>query len=199
MATSLLSMPPAASRSLRKDAAHNRERVIDAARHLFAEHGPDVPLEDIAREADVSRTTLYRNFATREELAAVVYEGNVDRIVQRAAELAGHERGVVELLDFVLELHSADRSLSRMLWSADIHWFEALSARTEAAFAPLLDAGVRQGLVRPGVTVDDIMLCFPMAAGVVADRGTDGQSDAGDRMRRMRRMLHRALFTEEPR
>ena len=167
--------------------------MIDAARRLFAEHGPDVPLEDIAREAEVSRTTLYRNFTTREELAAVVYEENVDRIVARAADLVGDDGGVIHLLDFVLDLHTEDKSLARMLWNADIHWFEALSARTEAAFAPLLEAGLRSGVVRAGVTVDDIMLTFPMAAGVLAD--PRGESHP-DRRRRMRWLLHRALFTD---
>ncbi|MFC5814682.1 helix-turn-helix domain-containing protein [Nonomuraea harbinensis] len=73
----------------RRDAVRNRGRLLAAARRVFAEHGHEVALAEIARAADVSRTTLYRTFGSREELAATVYEDNIVRIEERAAELCG--------------------------------------------------------------------------------------------------------------
>jgi AcrR family transcriptional regulator len=180
------------SRALRRDAARNRERLVEAAREMFAAQGHDVPLEDVARAADVSRTTLYRNFTTREELAATVYEDNVALIEKRSMELRDAPDGVVQLLDFVLAMQSQDRSLSRMLSSADIHWFEELSARTAAAFEPLLSQARQEGIVHPGVEVEDILLAFPMAGGAMADVVPAGSAGRYDRLRLM---LHRALFT----
>src|SRR4051794_10741133 len=103
-------------RPLRRDAARNRERLIAAARRAFADYGPDVPLEEIAREAGVSRTTLYRNFDTREQLAAEIYSDNLSRIEQRAAELSGRPDAVVALVDFVLDIQvSGNQGLARVM------------------------------------------------------------------------------------
>ena len=112
--------------------------------------------------------------------------------VTRALELEGRPDGVVELFDFVLEMQSGDRSITQMLSRADIDWFEELSARTVRAFDPLLEAGKAAGLVRADVEVLDIMLAFPMAAGVIADPHTAGHAE---NIARARVLLHRALFT----
>jgi AcrR family transcriptional regulator len=50
---------------LRADAQRNRQRIVTAAQHEFAQRGLDVPVEDIARHAGVGVTTLYRRFPTR--------------------------------------------------------------------------------------------------------------------------------------
>ena len=42
---------------IRKDAARNRDRLISAARRMFAERGIDATLDDIAREAGVGTGT----------------------------------------------------------------------------------------------------------------------------------------------
>jgi AcrR family transcriptional regulator len=36
---------------LRADAARNREAIVEAARAVFAEHGLDAPLDEIAKRA----------------------------------------------------------------------------------------------------------------------------------------------------
>jgi AcrR family transcriptional regulator len=57
----------------RADALRNRARILDAARFLLA-HSPSATLADIAAAAGVSRSTLYRRFADREELIAALEE-----------------------------------------------------------------------------------------------------------------------------
>ena len=61
-------------RPLRADARRNRDRIMEAARRVLSEHGPHLPLEEIARQAEVSPATLYRHFANREELVHAVVE-----------------------------------------------------------------------------------------------------------------------------
>jgi AcrR family transcriptional regulator len=51
----------AAPRRQRADARRNSDRLLDAARVVFAEHGPDASLEEIARRAEVGIGTLYRH------------------------------------------------------------------------------------------------------------------------------------------
>lgn len=52
-----------------------REAILDAAVVEFEQHGfRKVALEDVARRAGVSRTTIYRRFTNRDELVAAVIE-----------------------------------------------------------------------------------------------------------------------------
>jgi AcrR family transcriptional regulator len=55
----------AAERGLRADAERNRERVLKAAREVFAEQGLDASTNEIARRAGVGVATLFRRFPTR--------------------------------------------------------------------------------------------------------------------------------------
>jgi AcrR family transcriptional regulator len=65
------------------------EVILDAAVVEFARHGfRRVALDDVARRAGVSRTTIYRRFANRDELvAAVIERENVALFADIAAEL----------------------------------------------------------------------------------------------------------------
>ena len=55
---------------LRADAERNRERVLSAAREVFAEQGLDASTNEIARRAGVGVATLFRRFPTRDDLVA---------------------------------------------------------------------------------------------------------------------------------
>jgi serine phosphatase RsbU (regulator of sigma subunit) len=57
----------------RSDAQENRERLLVAAGRLLAQ-SPTATLADVAAAAGVSRSTLYRHFAGRQELVAAVGE-----------------------------------------------------------------------------------------------------------------------------
>lgn len=66
-------MPTA--RATRSDAQRNRAAILDAAARLFASTD-NVSLADVAEEAGITRTTLYRHFADRDALtdALIVHE-----------------------------------------------------------------------------------------------------------------------------
>ncbi|MCL4294034.1 MAG: TetR family transcriptional regulator, partial [Acidimicrobiia bacterium] len=50
-------------------AARTRRHLLDTALRLFAEHGYEgVRVEDIAREAGLSRAAFYKHFAERDEI-----------------------------------------------------------------------------------------------------------------------------------
>jgi len=140
----------------------------------------------------MSRTTIYRNFATREELAAEVHEDNVARIERRAVELSARDDGVVELFDFVLAMQVEHRSLTRILSAANVEWFAGLAKRTRAAFLPLVERGGAAGVMQAGVDVEDVMLAFSMVGGALDDYAVSGTAEVDDRLRAM---LHRALFS----
>jgi AcrR family transcriptional regulator len=169
----------------------NREQLLEAARKAFAEQGPNVPLEVIASDAHVTRPTLYRHFASREELAAAVYEDNVTRIEAWAAELAERDDAIMLLFDHVLEMQRGDRALAQVLAGAEIAWLKELGDRIVGAFAPLFNRGQQRGIVHPDVELYDVMMSFAMADGAMSDK-----IEAYGRVRfaRVSKALHRALF-----
>ncbi len=78
-----------------------RDAILDAARVLFFRGGPDaVSMEAVAREARVSKGTVYAHFAHRDELI-------------RAVIMAQHERLVAALHEPVDDAAGLRRSLSR--------------------------------------------------------------------------------------
>jgi AcrR family transcriptional regulator len=81
----------AAGRPMRADARRNYERLVDAARKVFAEQGGGASMEAIARQAGVGVGTLYRHFPKRIDVVEAVYRGDVDLLVGSV------ERGLTEL------------------------------------------------------------------------------------------------------
>ncbi|MBJ7338871.1 helix-turn-helix domain-containing protein [Mycolicibacterium sp.] len=70
----------------RSDAARNRAVIIDAARALVAEPG-ELRLSAVARRAGVGQATLYRHFATRDDLVRALYDREIDELVVLAHAL----------------------------------------------------------------------------------------------------------------
>lgn len=68
------------ARPLRADAQRNRDKLIEAARKAFREHGYDTSLDDIAKRAGVGPGTLYRHFPTRDDLIDAVMRDWADRV-----------------------------------------------------------------------------------------------------------------------
>ncbi|MEV1239336.1 helix-turn-helix domain-containing protein [Nonomuraea sp. NPDC049750] len=79
---------PQTRRKTRTDAERNRDRVLEAARALFAESGYDVQMSEIARAAGVGIGTLYRKFPTREALIEAIAEHRAADLIAAARRLA---------------------------------------------------------------------------------------------------------------
>jgi AcrR family transcriptional regulator len=80
------------ARRERKDAQRNLERVLHAAHELFAERGPDVTMEEVARRAGVGVGTIYRRFPSKEHLFAAVSHAACDDMRHCLQEAAEAER-----------------------------------------------------------------------------------------------------------
>jgi len=89
--------PAIGKRKPRADAIRNRERVLEAAKAVFSQGGPEASLEAVARQAGVGIGTLYRHFPTREDLYEAVYRHEVEQLVELAKHLAA-ETAPVEAL-----------------------------------------------------------------------------------------------------
>jgi len=69
---------------VRADATRNLERVLITGARLLADD-PAASLTAIAAAAGVDRRTVYRRFASREELLAAVYQARYDAVEQAIA------------------------------------------------------------------------------------------------------------------
>ncbi|MFS0898333.1 TetR/AcrR family transcriptional regulator [Mycolicibacterium litorale] len=121
------------------------EAILDAAVAEFERHGfRRVALDDVARRAGVSRTTIYRRFANRDELvAAVVERENVALFADIARELkdAGPQSNYyVEAFTLSILKFRGHRILNGMLAEdpafvlalAHQHWAAAVERMAEA-------------------------------------------------------------------
>ena len=78
-------------RPMRADARRNNEKIIAAAKKVFATVGGHASIEAIAKEAGVGVGTLYRHFPNRIDIVEAVYRNDVEVLVQAA------ESAVIEL------------------------------------------------------------------------------------------------------
>jgi AcrR family transcriptional regulator len=75
-------------------AATTRERIIDAAYRVFKFYEINkATIDDIAKEAKLSRATIYKHFDSKEALLRHISEINLQRIHLRIMESVGHAQG----------------------------------------------------------------------------------------------------------
>jgi AcrR family transcriptional regulator len=101
-------------------ADHTTEAILDAAVVEFEQHGfRRVALEDVARRARVSRTTIYRRFANKDELiAAVIERENValfDDIANELKRAGPQSNYYVEAFTLAILKFRRHRVLDRMI------------------------------------------------------------------------------------
>jgi AcrR family transcriptional regulator len=79
-------LPPVGDggRPMRADAKRNYERLVAAARTVFAQQGGGASMESIAKEAGVGVGTLYRHFPKRIDVVEAVYREDVDELIDVA-------------------------------------------------------------------------------------------------------------------
>lgn len=161
------------SRALRKDAQLNRQRILDAARELFAARGLEATLNDVARHANVGVGTVYRRFATKEELLEAIFEDGIDQVVEiakAALQIEDSWDGFVWFVEHLCELTATDRGLREMVCSKAYGGYRVECARLQ------LDPHVSQvvqrarddGYLRPEVTSTDMPI-LNLLAGTVTE------------------------------
>lgn len=155
--------------TLRADAARNRERILDAARDIFAELGAAAGMEDVARRAGVGKGTLYRRFPTKDALLEAVVEQRFDQL---EAAVAGHEgASLTRLLTTTARMMVDDRGLVDLLSEdATPELRERCGARYMALAAPLLAAAQAAGVARADLVPDDVVTLLKMVGATPEER-----------------------------
>jgi AcrR family transcriptional regulator len=143
----------------RADARRNRERLIAAARELFAESGTSVPLTAVAKAAGVGTGTAYRHFPTQEALVEAAYRDEIGHLRDAASELL-RERPPADALDAwlhrAIDHLATERGLSEALQAALAGVHAESRDAILAALTELLDAAQSAGTVRGDVDALDV-------------------------------------------
>jgi AcrR family transcriptional regulator len=167
---------------MRADARRNYDRLVEAARAVFAARGSEASIEEIARTADVGVGTLYRHFPRRIDLVEAVYREDVDTLVARGEALmeqaapwdalAGWLEAFVAYAaakrTFLTELHEAFEKNPDLAVSSR----EKIGAETGRLLARAQEAGV----VRPDISQAELM---QLVGGMCMARGATQEQNLG--------------------
>jgi AcrR family transcriptional regulator len=100
-------------KTLRADARRNLELILQAAAETFAERGLEASVADVAARAGVGNATIFRRFATKDELIDAVLEMRLHEmadVVRQAAEQPGGIAAVRGFLARAVELQVRDKA-----------------------------------------------------------------------------------------
>ena len=171
---------------LRADAARNRDKLLSAAVELFAEQGPEVSLEAVAKRAGVGIGTLYRHFPTRDALLEAAYRNEVTHLSEAADDLlARHpaDEALALWMDRFVDYASTKRgigpALKAMVSSSEL--FADARRMNLAAVERLLAAGAEAGTIRSDVSAEDVL----HAMGAIWALGGDGWDEHARRLLRL--------------
>ncbi len=172
--------------ALRADARRNRDRILAAARSVFAEQGLAAPLEEIAGRAGVGIATLYRRFPTREDLILASFEREMDvyvDAVNEALQAPDAWSGFRGYLERVCAMQAGDRGLQSLLTMSfpTAKAFEQQRRRAYQGFVEVIQRAKAEGTLRQDFVPEDLPLVMLANAGVV--QGT--REDAPDAWKRL--------------
>ncbi|WP_019930501.1 TetR/AcrR family transcriptional regulator [Nocardia sp. BMG111209] len=160
-------------RRLRADAARNQQRILTAARQLFAERGLEVTLDDVAEAAGVGVGTVYRRYANKQELIAEVFERHVDAMAE-AAESAYADpdpwAGLVKLLEYACRHMADNRGFGAVMLELPdaMERFVSMRDRVKPAIATVIDRARDAGVLRPDIASSDFFAIVGMVESVAA-------------------------------
>lgn len=167
--------------SLRADARRNRQKILAAARELFASHGNDVHMDKIAAHAGVGIGSLYRHFSNKQELlTAIVQErfGGMSELARSAEAIEDPRAAFEAVLVGYLEAADDDAGFQlALLGSGAFEWEGVQAEKTE--FARIVTRIIRRaadsGAVRGDLTWDDfpVITCGIMSTMYFQPGGAD--------------------------
>ncbi|GAA2727366.1 TetR/AcrR family transcriptional regulator [Cellulomonas aerilata] len=154
---------------LRRDAQRNRDRIVAAARELFAARGLTVGFNEIAHHAGVGVGTVYNRFADKDELIRAALQEPARELLRVAAEARATERardGLRLLLDRIVALLAANLGLRDIVLTFDERTVPEPGPAIGEALGDLLARAAAEGDLRDDVTTHDLVVLFWMVTEV---------------------------------
>ncbi|QUR67794.1 TetR/AcrR family transcriptional regulator [Mycobacterium spongiae] len=171
----------AAVRPLRRDAAHNRQRIVDAARDLFAMRGLEASHNEVAHHAGVGVGTVYRRFPTKESLVDATFEDGIDEITALghcALNKPDSWLGLAYFVEEMCQLTARDQGLREAVFSREYGGdrVEAARVRLYPMVAEVVERARADGYLRADINDSDLAL-MSIIAGAVNEFAGDIRPD----------------------
>ncbi|MER5650244.1 TetR/AcrR family transcriptional regulator [Streptosporangium sp. NPDC002524] len=152
---------------LRKDAARNRQRIIEIGRKLVAD-GTPIQLNEVARTAGVGVATVYRHFPTPQALIEAVAVDGLEALIQAAEQAVERDDPWTAFRDFlamIVDAQLSDAALSPVLSAptAALPGTAHLLDRLSSLFTRLFERAGAAGQLAPGITLADMT---PLICGI---------------------------------
>ena len=154
---------PKPARKPRSDAQRNRERILEVAKQVFTRRGAEASMGEIARRAKIGPGTLYRHFATRDDLLATVYITEVEKLAAAQEKLSAELPPIEALrawllvfIDYIAAKKIIAPALNAMAGGPSRVFQQSTQVMEEAAHA-LASHAIASGNLRPDVDPIDLM------------------------------------------
>jgi AcrR family transcriptional regulator len=146
---------------LRADAQRNLERILEAARAVFARDGLDASVADVAQRAGVGTATIFRRFPTKDDLVVAVLEYELEAFAARAREAASSDdpgAAIGEFMTSVIAASIEDRCFCEASGSRlfDRPRIKELTAVVTESVESLLTRAQAAGAIRNDIVAADI-------------------------------------------
>jgi AcrR family transcriptional regulator len=160
-------------RPLRVDAARNRELLLDVARQVFAELGLEVPIDEIARRADLGIGTVYRHFPKKEALFEAIILDQLERFLAQTDVLhreSDAEKALVQFLERYMAAGAAKRDFLEALSRGRLGFkptpaLRKVFKRIRDSLGVLLSRAQEAGAVRSDVGVEEVLALLHSVTG----------------------------------
>lgn len=164
---------------MRADARASIQRILEAARRVFASGDGTGTLNNIAKESGVGIATLYRHFANRRTLARAVYERifntEIEPLLTQLEQSDLAREALLEMAERLAEIARRERGLILSLGSLGQVTVDLLAPH-QPAFEDLIARGKAAGTLREDLTGTDVPHLIVMFTSCAAALEVDSEA-----------------------
>ena len=151
--------------------AATRERILQAAKELFAEHGYEATtMQKVAQATGFSAGNVFVHFPSKADVLATLMHEEIaalDRLIAKRVPRRGTVRARLRkvfgvFLDYAVPTERLVRTLMAYSWSWDEHWearFEGSIAIRRQQIQTILEDGIRSGEIRTDADLEAVGIC----------------------------------------
>ncbi len=175
------------AKAARSDALVNRDRILEAAREVFARRGLDAEMKEIAERAGVGVGTLYRHFEGREALLSALLQLTKEHMLRRlqgAVETDDPRDALRAMIRAGTEVCEHFGALTEAMLAGQLDRLHGGHTEFKELLADLLRRGMREGIFRSDldvpavVTVVESIFTSGTLLNFAAERSFRGAGDA---------------------